>query len=134
MICCISPVWSDCDESNNSLKYANRARNIRNKPVLNRDKNSLRMEKMQNEIELLREQLTRHVSCSSNLGADAGGKLKDVGRYEMMLLRAQEASVFYSQIHKKSLMKWIKKWKVASRVVSRYFEMSYESWSYMAVG
>lgn len=34
MITCVSPSSSDFDESLNSLKYANRARNIRNKPTL----------------------------------------------------------------------------------------------------
>ncbi|GFS19591.1 kinesin-like protein KIF27 [Elysia marginata] len=37
MICCISPASSNFDESLNSLKYANRAKNIKNKPIINRD-------------------------------------------------------------------------------------------------
>ncbi|KAF6031922.1 KIF27 [Bugula neritina] len=57
MICCISPASSDFDETLNALKYANRARNIRNKPVVNRDIQSINMEEMQNEIQALRREL-----------------------------------------------------------------------------
>lgn len=34
---CVSPTFVDLSESLNALKYANRARNIKNRPVLNRD-------------------------------------------------------------------------------------------------
>ena len=37
MICCVSPATVNFNESVNALRYANRARNIKNKPVLNRD-------------------------------------------------------------------------------------------------
>ncbi len=37
MICCVSPAASNYNESLNALRYANRARNIKNKPVVNRD-------------------------------------------------------------------------------------------------
>ncbi|XP_048187280.1 kinesin-like protein KIF27 isoform X3 [Perognathus longimembris pacificus] len=57
MITCVSPSSSDFDESLNSLKYANRARNIRNKPTLNFSPKSDRMDEMEFEIKLLREAL-----------------------------------------------------------------------------
>ncbi|XP_067928518.1 kinesin-like protein KIF27 [Watersipora subatra] len=57
MICCISPASSDFDETLNALKYANRARNIKNKPVVNRDVQSIGMEEMQNEIQALKREL-----------------------------------------------------------------------------
>lgn len=41
MIACISPAESNYEESLNSIKYATRARNIKNKPVVNRDPNSM---------------------------------------------------------------------------------------------
>lgn len=37
MICCVSPAYVNFNESVNALRYANRARNIKNKPVVNRD-------------------------------------------------------------------------------------------------
>ncbi|XP_044514457.1 kinesin-like protein KIF27 isoform X4 [Gracilinanus agilis] len=57
MITCISPSSSDFDESLNSLKYANRARNIRNKPIVNYNPDWDRMDEMEFEIKLLREAL-----------------------------------------------------------------------------
>ncbi|XP_024415864.2 kinesin-like protein KIF27 isoform X1 [Desmodus rotundus] len=57
MITCVSPSSLDFDESLNSLKYANRARNIRNKPTLNFNPESDRMDEMEFEIKLLREAL-----------------------------------------------------------------------------
>ncbi|XP_048335456.1 kinesin-like protein KIN-4A [Ziziphus jujuba] len=50
MIACISPADINAEESLNTLKYANRARNIQNKPVVNRDLIS-------NEMQLMRQQL-----------------------------------------------------------------------------
>ncbi|XP_074425986.1 kinesin-like protein KIF27 isoform X1 [Larus michahellis] len=57
MITCISPSSSDFDESLNSLKYANRAKNIRNKPVVNYNPDQDRIDEMELEIRLLREAL-----------------------------------------------------------------------------
>ena len=37
MICCVSPSEANFHESLNALRYANRARNIKNKPRVNRD-------------------------------------------------------------------------------------------------
>lgn len=36
MIACVSPADEVLEETLNTLKYANRAKNIRNKPVVNR--------------------------------------------------------------------------------------------------
>ncbi|NXB77699.1 KIF27 protein, partial [Donacobius atricapilla] len=57
MITCISPSSLDFDESLNSLKYANRAKNIRNKPVVNYNPEKDRIDEMELEIRLLREAL-----------------------------------------------------------------------------
>ncbi|XP_064634767.1 kinesin-like protein KIF27 isoform X2 [Lineus longissimus] len=62
MVCCISPSSASFDESLNSLKYANRAKNIKNKPIINRDPQSIRFEEMQSEIRALREELSRQRS------------------------------------------------------------------------
>lgn len=50
MIACISPSDSDFMETLNTLNYANRARNIKNKVTINQDKSS-------RTIALLREQI-----------------------------------------------------------------------------
>ncbi|XP_004949264.1 kinesin-like protein KIF27 isoform X3 [Gallus gallus] len=73
MITCISPSSSDFDESLNSLKYANRAKNIRNKPVVNYNPDQDRIDEMELEIRLLREALqNQQVSnqCSHDLNQE----------------------------------------------------------------
>lgn len=37
MIACVSPADSNMEETLNTLRYADRARKIKNKPVINRD-------------------------------------------------------------------------------------------------
>ncbi|KAK7479550.1 hypothetical protein BaRGS_00029187 [Batillaria attramentaria] len=70
MICCISPASCNFDETLNALKYANRARNIKNKPVINRDIQSIRFEEMQSEIMALREELARQRTCVQSAYGD----------------------------------------------------------------
>ncbi|KAM6289413.1 kinesin-like protein KIF27 [Aegotheles albertisi] len=73
MVTCISPSSSDFDESLNSLKYANRAKNIRNKPAVNYNPDQDRFDEMELEIRLLREALqNQQVSnlCSHDLNQE----------------------------------------------------------------
>ncbi|EDO49990.1 predicted protein [Nematostella vectensis] len=50
MITCLSPAAADFAENLNTLKFATRARNIRNKPVINRDPQNTKLAEMQNQI------------------------------------------------------------------------------------
>jgi len=59
MIACVSCADVDFEETLNTLKYAHRARNIKNKPVINHDPRQAQLAAMQDEIESLREQLQR---------------------------------------------------------------------------
>lgn len=52
MIACVSPHDSNYEETLNTLKYASRARNIQNKPIINRDPQTIL-------INALREQVTQ---------------------------------------------------------------------------
>ncbi|KAL4224634.1 Kinesin-like protein kif27 [Mactra antiquata] len=69
MICCVSPSAANFDESLNALKYANRARNIKNLPIVNRDIQSIRFEEMQTEIKALREELARQRTTVGGLNS-----------------------------------------------------------------
>ena len=53
MIACVSPAESNYEESLGSIKYASRARNIKNKPVVNRDANSMLIESLRTQIQQL---------------------------------------------------------------------------------
>ncbi|XP_009623113.1 kinesin-like protein KIN-4A isoform X3 [Nicotiana tomentosiformis] len=66
MIACISPADINAEETLNTLKYANRARNIQNKPVINRDPVSSEMLKMRQQLEYLQAEL-----CARGGGASS---------------------------------------------------------------
>ncbi|XWS41870.1 hypothetical protein CRYUN_Cryun17cG0119800 [Craigia yunnanensis] len=68
MIACISPADINAEEGLNTLKYANRARNIQNKPVVNRDLISNEMQKMRQQLQYLQAELCAH----------GGGSLSDI--------------------------------------------------------
>jgi kinesin family protein 4/21/27 len=54
MIACVSPADVNLEESLNTLRYANRARNIRNKPVINRDPVAAQIAHMRQQMAALR--------------------------------------------------------------------------------
>ncbi|KAG8654782.1 kinesin-like protein KIN-4A isoform X2 [Manihot esculenta] len=66
MIACISPADINAEETLNTLKYANRARNIQNKPVVNRDPTSSEMLRMRQQIEFLQAELCARGGVSSS--------------------------------------------------------------------
>nr|GMC50474.1 kinesin-like protein KIN-4A isoform X1 [Ipomoea batatas] len=66
MIACISPADINAEETLNTLKYANRARNIQNKPVVNRDPVSNEMLKMRQQLEYLQAELCARGGAASS--------------------------------------------------------------------
>ena len=58
MIACISPADVNADETVNTLKYANRAKNIKNKPIINRDPNSAKIEALRLRMGVLETAVT----------------------------------------------------------------------------
>ncbi|XP_057217624.1 kinesin-like protein KIF21B isoform X3 [Triplophysa rosa] len=68
MIACVSPSDRDFMETLNTLKYANRARNIKNKVIVNQDKTSqqisaLRAEIARLQMELMEYKAGKRVAC-----------------------------------------------------------------------
>ncbi|CAK4429455.1 unnamed protein product [Aphanomyces euteiches] len=60
MIACVSPVAANFEETLNTLKYANRAKNIKNRPVVNHVKEAEtdeQIQRMKHEIQMLQSQL-----------------------------------------------------------------------------
>ncbi|KAK8480438.1 hypothetical protein V6N13_056955 [Hibiscus sabdariffa] len=57
MIACVSPADTNAEETLNTLKYANRARNIQNKAVINRDPTAAQFQTMRSQIEHLQAEL-----------------------------------------------------------------------------
>lgn len=60
MIACVSPSDRDFMETLNTLKYANRARNIQNKVVINQDKSSRTISLLKKEIQQLQLELLEY--------------------------------------------------------------------------
>lgn len=64
MIACISPSDRDFMETLNTLKYANRARNIKNKVIANQDKASRQIASLRAEIQALQQELAEYKTVS----------------------------------------------------------------------
>jgi TolA-binding protein len=60
VIACVSPAESNYEESLNSIKYASRARNIKNKAVVNRDANSLLIDTLRKQINRLQGEINEY--------------------------------------------------------------------------
>lgn len=60
MIACVSPSDGDFMETLNTLNYANRARNIKNKVVINQDKSSRTIAVLKKQIQELQLELLEY--------------------------------------------------------------------------
>ncbi|XP_032679944.1 osmotic avoidance abnormal protein 3-like [Odontomachus brunneus] len=69
MIACVSPSDVDAEETLSTLRYAARARCIKNKPVVNEDPKDALLRQYQVELQRLREML--HSSDQSTMGSDS---------------------------------------------------------------
>ncbi|XP_064591820.1 kinesin-like protein KIF27 isoform X1 [Zonotrichia leucophrys gambelii] len=94
MIACISPSSLDFDESLNSLKYANRVKNIRNKPVVNYNPEKDRIDEMELEIRLLREALQSQQARNQQLH-DLNEEKARISSLEEQLTRLQAQCFSY---------------------------------------
>lgn len=74
MIACVSPSDRDFMETLNTLKYANRARNIKNKVVVNQDKTSQQISALRAEIARLQMELMEFKAVSEGEGRGGSGR------------------------------------------------------------
>lgn len=58
MIACVSPADVNLEESMNTLRYANRARNIKNKPVVNRDPNAAQISHLRQQLSMAKAEIS----------------------------------------------------------------------------
>lgn len=77
MIACISPSDRDFMESLNTLRYANRARNIKNKVCINQDSSSHTMALLRKEIQMLRLEISEMKHGKRVLSED-GSRIKKI--------------------------------------------------------
>uniref|UniRef100_A0A669C088 Kinesin family member 21A n=1 Tax=Oreochromis niloticus TaxID=8128 RepID=A0A669C088_ORENI len=85
MIACISPSDRDFMETLNTLKYANRARNIKNKVMVNQDKASQQISALRTEIARLQMELMEYKTGKRLVGEDGVESLSDMFHENSML-------------------------------------------------
>ncbi|KRY23318.1 Chromosome-associated kinesin KIF4A [Trichinella patagoniensis] len=83
MIACISPAASNHDETLNTLRYAERAKNIKNKPMVNLDPMANQLLRLQKENEELRHALEATVYTKKYIGVSE----EFIAEYEAMKRR-----------------------------------------------
>ncbi|CAI9734788.1 chromosome-associated kinesin KIF4A-like [Octopus vulgaris] len=66
MIACISPADVNLEESVNTLRYAERASHIKNKPLINRDKRAAEIQELKQCVETLKAELIRVTGSGSD--------------------------------------------------------------------
>ncbi|XP_067654279.1 kinesin-like protein KIF21A isoform X2 [Haliotis asinina] len=86
MIACISPSDRDFMETLNTLKYANRAKNIKNKVIANQDKASKQMAALRAEIANLQQELIDYKAGKFVVGSDGVSSMSDLHHENNMLL------------------------------------------------
>uniref|UniRef100_A0A3B4TAA9 Kinesin family member 21A n=1 Tax=Seriola dumerili TaxID=41447 RepID=A0A3B4TAA9_SERDU len=85
MIACISPSDRDFMETLNTLKYANRARNIKNKVMVNQDKASQQISALRTEIARLQIELMEYKTGKRMVGEDGMESFSDMFHENSML-------------------------------------------------
>jgi hypothetical protein len=80
MICCVSPAESNIHETISALRYANRARNIQNKPIVNRDHNSALIAELKARVQMLAGELIKYQS-SSGTSAESAVSMQDLQEF-----------------------------------------------------
>ncbi|XP_059181719.1 kinesin-like protein KIF21A isoform X2 [Centropristis striata] len=85
MIACVSPSDRDFMETLNTLKYANRARNIKNKVMVNQDKASQQISALRTEIARLQMELMEYKTGKRMVGEDGMEGINDLVHENSML-------------------------------------------------
>ncbi|XP_044798555.2 kinesin-like protein KIF21B isoform X6 [Bubalus bubalis] len=91
MIACVSPSDRDFMETLNTLKYANRARNIKNKVVVNQDKTSQQISALRAEIARLQMELMEYKTGKRVIGEDGAEGYSDLFRENALLQKENGA-------------------------------------------
>ncbi|XP_019396959.1 PREDICTED: kinesin-like protein KIF17 isoform X1 [Crocodylus porosus] len=71
MVACVSPADNNYDETLSTLRYANRAKNIKNKPRINEDPKDALMREYQEEIKKLRAILAQQMNPNNLSGVSS---------------------------------------------------------------
>jgi len=83
MICAVSPAGDNFEETLSTLRYANRAKNIKNKPLRNEDPKDTKMREMTEEIEKLKAMIAGKTPIDKGLVKKAAGPHADASTAEL---------------------------------------------------
>jgi kinesin family member 21 len=86
MIACISPSTQDFMETLSTLKYANRARNIKNRVTINQDKYSQQLSQLRQEVQRLQLELLEYKQGKRVVGSDGEESVNDMFHENQLLL------------------------------------------------
>uniref|UniRef100_A0A3Q2P050 Kinesin-like protein KIF21B n=1 Tax=Fundulus heteroclitus TaxID=8078 RepID=A0A3Q2P050_FUNHE len=91
MIACISPSDRDFMETLSTMKYANRARNIKNKVMVNQDKTSQQINALRAEIARLQMELMEYKAGKRVAGEEGSEGFSDLYQENTMLQRENDS-------------------------------------------
>lgn len=95
MVACLSPADNNYDETLSTLRYANRAKNISNRPHINEDPKDTMLREYQDEIRKLKEML-----AGGNVGGTAAAlALGSPGREDANKLGKPRFNPFIFTVH-----------------------------------
>lgn len=94
MIACVSPSDRDATETLSTLRYANRARNIKNKVSVNQDTSSNTIAILRKEIESLKAELAEYKQGTRAIGSGSAVKSEEVHVHEL----CHENAILLSEI------------------------------------
>lgn len=92
MIACVSPSDRDFMETLNTLRYANRAKNIKNRVVANQDKSSQTINALRRQIQQLQFELMEYKQGKKLIGEDGTERVNDM-YHENNLLQTEIANL-----------------------------------------
>lgn len=85
MLACISPSDRDFMETLNTLKYANRARNIKNRVQINQDQSSRTISQLRREIAALQLEILEYKQGKRSVDAEGNAAINDTSLENAML-------------------------------------------------
>jgi len=109
MIACVSPSDSDFMETLNTLKYANRAKNIKNKVVVNQDTSSKQILALRQQIANLQLELTEFRSGKRIVSEEGAEVYNDMHQENCMLKTENENLTMKLKIAKETTLSLQKK-------------------------
>lgn len=109
MIANVGPAFKNYDETLNTLRYANQAKNIKNKPKINEDPKDAKLKEIQDEITKLKEYLSSFMNGKEGLNINLifAGEITENVKSQMMKQMMDEKNKLEEQ-HRDEMDKIIK--------------------------